>query len=36
MKNCLECNSEKIIKDAQTINTDSSVLKIAVEEQPGL
>jgi transcription initiation factor TFIIIB Brf1 subunit/transcription initiation factor TFIIB len=34
MKNCPECKSEKIIKDAEAINTDSSQLKIAVAAQP--
>lgn len=34
MKNCPECSSEKIIKDAETINTDNSRLKIAVAAQP--
>lgn len=34
MKNCPECNSQKIIKTAETINTDNSQLKIAVAAQP--
>lgn len=34
MKNCPECNSEKIIKHAEAINTDSSQLKIAVAANP--
>lgn len=34
MKNCPECNSEKIIKTAETINTDNSQMKIAVAAQP--
>ena len=34
MKNCPECNSEKIIKTAETFNTDGSQLKIAVAAQP--
>jgi hypothetical protein len=34
MKKCPECSSEKIIKNAETINTDNSQLKIAVAAQP--
>jgi hypothetical protein len=34
MKNCPECNSEKIIKTAETFNTDGSQLKVAVAANP--
>ncbi len=34
MRKCPECNSEKIIKDAITSNSDGGKLSLAVDEQP--